>query len=299
MENLKVMQPELTASSSLVNKMDWIIEALREYSSALVAFSGGVDSSVVAKLAHLALGDKAIALTVDSPTLPVGELDAARNVAKHIGICHVIVRANELDDPDFVANRPDRCYHCKKGLASKLQEIARERNLNIVLDGTNAEELQGHRPGFRALKEQRVFSPLAAAGFAKEDVRSLAQLLVLPNAEKPAMACLSSRIEYGISITEERLRRVDQAEGFIRSLLPTIVQIRVRDHNGMARIEVDRKARAVFFDEALLDKIEAQLLKLGFHHVTLDLSGYKTGSMNASPKGRGNSRIGGAALQDR
>lgn len=263
----------------LRKKMKEVLNNLREQGSVLVALSGGVDSSLVALLAKKALGDKAVAVTADSLTLPPGELEEARRVAEEIGIRHIVVKVNELTNPSFAKNPPNRCYYCKKELISVLKRIAEENGLRIIVDGTNADDLKGHRPGALALIEEGIYSPLAKAGLTKADVRKLAKMLNLSTADKSSMACLSSRFPYGHEITESKLHRVAEAEKFIRRLVG-VKELRVRDHGNLARIEVGKDERALLFDGQLMDLIVEKLKDLGFSYVTMDLMGYRSGSMD-------------------
>jgi uncharacterized protein len=263
----------------LKRKMEKVISKLKEKGSVLVALSGGVDSSLVAKLAKIALGDKVLAVTADSMTLPPGELEEAKKIAKEIGVKHLIIQVNELSNPNFAENPPERCYYCKKELISELKRIAREHNLAAIVDGTNAEDLKGHRPGALALIEEGVFSPLADVGLTKNDVRKLAKMLGLSTAEKPSMACLSSRFPYLQRITQEKLRRVAEAEKTIKQLTG-IKELRVRDHGDIARVEVGRNERKLLYNEQLMDTIAGKLKALGFKYVTMDLQGYRSGSMD-------------------
>lgn len=272
-ETLCMMPPDLRA------KTERMLKEIRTFGRAIVAFSGGVDSTLVAYLAVQTLGDGAIAVTADSPSLPYSELEEAKQLAKQIGIRQIVVRTEELDDPNYVSNPSNRCYFCKKELSQKLKKLARELKIPFILDGTNADDLNGHRPGAAALSEENVRRPLAEVGMTKAEVRELAQLFGLSNFDKPSMPCLSSRVQYGQLITPERLARIEMSETFIRSLTG-VRELRVRDHGNLARIEVGRDERRVFFDEEFLDKITAKLREFGFMYVTFDLLGYRSGSMN-------------------
>lgn len=260
-------------------KFNKLLKNLRERGGVLIAFSGGVDSSVLAAAAKLVLGDKALAVTVDSPLTPPWEVEEAKRVAKEIGIRHEILRGNELENPNFARNPPNRCYFCKKELAAKLKKFAEEVGLRSVADGSNADDLSDYRPGRLALREEGVSSPLAEVGLTKEEIREIARGLGLSVADKPPMACLASRIPYGQEITLGKLERVAKAEAAVKKLA-NVKQVRVRDHDGVARIEVDPRERGAFFNEAVMDGVARELRALGFKYVTLDLEGYVQGSMN-------------------
>ena len=267
-------------------------DALAARDGVLVAFSGGVDSSVVAALAHDAIGDDAVACTARSETLPAAELDDARTVAREIGIRHDTVTFSELDDPDFVANDGDRCYHCRTMRLGRMYDRAHELGIATVCDGTNADDPgEGHRPGLRAVEELEVSSPLLDAGITKDEVRAIADAYGLSVADKPSMACLSSRIPTGLAVTEERLSRVEKAETLLREW--GFEGFRVRDHDGLARVEIapDELERAL--DPAFADAVHEHLSDLGFEYVTLDMAGYRTGSV--SPGGDAGDADGGVS----
>jgi len=271
--------PDGDADSDLDGKLAAARAALAERDGALVAFSGGVDSSVVAALAHDALGEDAVACTAKSETLPAAELEEARAIADDIGIRHDVVEFSELDDPDFVENDGDRCYHCRTMRLGEMYDRARELGIGTVCDGTNASDPgEGHRPGLRAVEELEVFSPLLAHGLTKEEVRAAAERYGLSVADKPSMACLSSRIPTGIEVTEERLTRIERAERLLREW--GFDQFRVRDHDGLARIEVGADELEAALDPAFARAAREHLRDLGFEHVTLDLEGYATGSVS-------------------
>ncbi|SEW27547.1 ATP-dependent sacrificial sulfur transferase LarE [Natrinema salifodinae] len=245
----------------------------------LVAFSGGVDSSAVAALAHDALGDDAVACTAKSETLPEAELEDARRVADEIGIRHEIVSFSELESDAFVENDDDRCYHCRTMRLGEMLETARSLGVSTVCDGTNADDPgAGHRPGLQAVEELDVHSPLLAHDVTKEEVRAIAEHYDLSVADKPSMACLSSRIPTGLEVTEDRLTRIERAEALVRQW--GFDQFRVRDHDGLARIEVSPDELDRALEREFVETVRAELSKLGFDHVTLDLHGYRTGSVS-------------------
>jgi len=245
----------------------------------IIAFSGGVDSSTLAALCYEILGEKAVAVTAVSPTYPPEEIEEAKKIAGEIGIKHIIVRTNELSNENFVRNPEDRCYYCKRELLNRLKEVAEKLGFKTVFEGTNFSDLSGHRPGFRAVEEmENVYSPWAENDFTKEEIRAIARRIGLSVSDKPPLACLASRIPYGERITADRLIRIGKAEQIIRKITGAR-QLRVRDHNDLARIEVGRDERRLFFDTKTMDRIVNELKMLGFKYVTLDLEGYRTGSM--------------------
>jgi len=252
----------------------------------LIAFSGGVDSSVVAALAHDALGDDAVACTAKSETLPAAELDDAVRVAEEIGIRHELVEFSELSSPEFVENDEQRCYHCRSMRLGAMFDRARELGIDVVCDGTNASDAgEGHRPGLRAVEELDAYSPLLEHGIEKDEVRAIAREYDLSVADKPSMACLSSRIPTGLSVTEERLSRVEKAERLLRTW--GFEQFRVRDHDGLARIEVSESELEAALDPDFVRAARDHIGDCGFDHVTLDLHGYRTGSVSPSEADRG------------
>jgi uncharacterized protein len=272
-----MMMPKL--SQSLPAKRDSLIGTLAEYGSCAVAFSGGVDSAVVAKAASLALGDNVVLVTGTSAAVAAGELEAARNLAALLGVRHVEVATEEFGNPSYVANAADRCYHCKSELYSRLDRIAESTGMSVVVNGANADDLGDYRPGMQAAAEHQVRSPLAECGITKQEVRDLAAAWGLPVADKPATPCLSSRIAYGQDVTPQRLAMIDGAEQFLRSL--GFRELRVRYHAGdMARIEVPVDRVAEISDEATRAAIVKRFSELGFKFVTLDLAGFRSGSLN-------------------
>jgi len=252
---------------------------LADRDGVLVAFSGGVDSSVVAALAHDALGADAVACTARSETLPAAELDDARRVAEEVGIRHEEVTFSELDSDAFVRNDDERCYHCRSMRLSAMFDRARELGIDVVCDGTNASDPgEGHRPGLRAVEELDAYSPLLEHDITKEEVREIAREYDLSVADKPSMACLSSRIPTGLAVTEDRLSRIEKAERLLRTW--GFDQFRVRDHDGLARIEVSEEEMDVALDPDFVRAARDHITDLGFDHVTLDLHGYRTGSVS-------------------
>jgi uncharacterized protein len=276
-QDFSFLLPEMPPELRL--KAQSALKELRSFGKVIVAFSGGIDSTLVAYLARMTLGDEALVVTADSPSLPSKELEEAKRLAKQLGLRHMTIRTEELEDPNYVANPSNRCYFCKKELSTKLKQLATELNFPIIVDGTNADDLHAHRPGAAALTEHDVRRPLADVGMTKAEVRELSRLFGLPNYDKPSMPCLSSRVEYGQIITPERLLRIERSENLIRSLTG-VKQLRVRDHGNLARIEVGREERQLFFNEQLLDRIADSLREFGFAYVTFDILGYRTGSMN-------------------
>ena len=262
--------------SSISEKRARLLELLGSYEACAVAFSGGVDSAVVAKAAQLALGEKATAVTGASDALAAGELESASQLAKQIGIRHQVVSTEEFANPNYVANNPDRCYHCKSELYSQLDNLSEKLGVEVVVNGANADDCHDYRPGMRAADEHAVRSPLAECGFTKAEVRELAAEWELAVADKPATPCLSSRVAYGLQVTPERLAMVDRGEQFLRSL--GFGELRVRYHaDDLARIEVPRDRLDKVSEPDIRNAIVDEFHRIGFKFVTLDLAGFRSG----------------------
>jgi uncharacterized protein len=245
----------------------------------VIAFSGGVDSSTLAAVSHEVLGERAVAVIAQSPTYTSEELRDAKKIAKDIGIKLYVVETNELENPDFSRNPENRCYFCKKELLVSLIGFANKLGFKAVFEGTNFSDLNDHRPGFKAVQEVKgVFSPWMVNGFSKGEIRAVAKQMGLSVHDKPALACLASRIPFNEKITAEKLSRIDKAEQAVTALTG-VKQVRVRDHNGLARIEVAKAERALFCSVDVLDRVAQDLKGLGFKYVTFDLEGYRSGSM--------------------
>ncbi|MDR3138716.1 MAG: ATP-dependent sacrificial sulfur transferase LarE [Treponema sp.] len=258
-------------------KYQYLLELIAGRGSAAVAFSGGVDSSFLCFAAAAALGPKAIAVTIVSPMLPKSEIDCALAVARKVGIEHILLEEGEIDE-EVAANPKERCYFCKKLEFGGIIAAAKERGISTVLDGSNLDDLGDYRPGLKALEELKIMSPLREAGLAKADIRELSRRFGLPTWDKPAFACLASRIPYGERIDKKKLARVEKAEDALRSA--GFRQFRVRSHDDIARIEVAPEERRRFFDEKTLDAISQSLKSYGFLYVAFELEGYSMGSMN-------------------
>ncbi len=259
-------------------KLEALLEWFRSYSSALIAFSGGVDSAVVAAAAKMVLGGRALAVTADSSTMPRRELEHAKRVAAEIGIKHRIIKEDELEDERFCMNPENRCYYCRSKLALALRRIAEQEGYELIADGANASDLGEHRPGLKALREHGIRSPLLELNMHKQDVREVAAHLGLSVSTKPAMACLASRIPYGERITREKLRKVELAEDYLFERGFRNVRVRLHAGGTLARIEVEQEELGRVLE--LREELTQHLRSLGFRYITLDLLGYRAGSMD-------------------
>ena len=246
--------------------------------SAIVALSGGVDSAVVALAAKKAFGINALSITANYKTLSTDELSAAQNIALEIGITHRVLEYNELENPDFVKNDELRCYHCRNELGRRLVHEAHKYGISLVVDGTNVDDLKEYRPGIIALRKNGVRSPFVEVGLNKSQIRSIAQEYGLSIYDKPSNACLASRIPTGISVTYEKLQKIEKSEIMVKKL-SEVKQVRVRDHGDIARIEVERGEFIKLFDTDVLTKIDTELRNLGFKYVTIDIRGYRSGNL--------------------
>ncbi len=263
----------------LASKYDYLKTILKEMGRVLIAFSGGVDSTLLLKVAKDVLGDEVLAVTALSETTSRHERKDAIDLAKALGAKHLQVQTHELKLPDFVKNPENKCYICKKDRFGGLIEIARKNGYHYVIDGGNQDDHRDYRPGIQAIEELGVRSPLSEAGFSKQEIRTLSKQLNLPTWDKPSYACLASRIPYHSPITEDKLRQVDAGEEFLREL-GLSGQIRVRHHNEIARLEMDAQDLRQFMQSALRSKVIEHFRGLGFTYITLDLEGYNMGSLN-------------------
>src|SRR5260370_29687053 len=270
--------PSLPAD--LQAKQERLLEILRGLGGVAVAFSGGIDSTVVAKAAFQALGERAIAITADSPSVPRSEIADACSLAQQIGIRHRLVATDEFEDPAYVRNDGTRCYFCKSELYSRIETLLPELGVSVSCSGANLDDQGDYRPGLKAAAEHAVRHPLQEAGYTKADVRALARAWDLPTWDKPASPCLSSRLAPGVEVTHERTRRVEEAEIYLRSL--GYRECRVRLHHGeLARIEVPAAELSRLANPAIREDLVRRLKELGFQYVTLDLEGFRSGSLNA------------------
>ena len=268
----------LSDAASLERKAAALDLALRELPSLIVAYSGGVDSAYLAYAAHRALGVNVLCVTADSPSYPERHRTIARRVAEQFGFQHVVIQTSEMARPEYRANPANRCYYCKHELYTHLSGIARERGIPVIADGSNADDRGDYRPGRQAAREFGVRSPLDHAGLTKDDIRELSRRAGLPTWDEPASACLSSRIPYFSEVTDEKLRMIERAEAVLRDLGFRIC--RVRHHETIARLELGRDEIARALEPALAETIDRELRAIGYAHVTVDLRGYRLGSLN-------------------
>lgn len=264
----------------LNKKIKILQKVIQDYGSAVIAFSGGVDSSFLAKVVYEVLKDRCLAVTAISPTIPEREIFQARKVAEEIGIPLEFIHSNELANEKFIHNSPERCYYCKHEIFGKIKELAQSRGYSYVLDGSNFDDLKDYRPGMRALAQLGIQSPLKEAQLTKEEIRVLSKSMGLSTWDKPSYACLASRFPYGQTITKEKLAMVEQAENFLQDL--GFRQLRVRHHDNLARIELEKSFLGEAMEKAEL--IVQKFKEIGYTYVALDLEGYRTGSMNLAIK---------------
>ncbi len=253
-------------------------EFLRRYRSAVVAFSGGVDSSYLAYAANQVMGDAAQVVTALSPSVSELQQDLVRDFVTTFKLNHHFVDTTEMENPDYTANPTDRCYFCKSELFSRLDALREEWGVEVIFDGSNADDVGDYRPGRKAAEEEHVVSPLIEVGMTKEEIRLLSKKWGLPTWDLPAMPCLSSRLPYGVEVTPEKLRQVERAEQYLRSL--GLEQFRVRHHEELARIEIASSEMGKILDLKLFEQISRELKTLGYQYVTLDLEGFRSGSLN-------------------
>jgi uncharacterized protein len=266
-------------SSKLETKTKRLKEIFQSMKRVVVAFSGGVDSTLLLKVAHDALGDEnVIAVTALSPLYPERELTGVKKMIQTVGARHRLIQSNELEIPGFSKNPPNRCYYCKKKLFVELLDLAREESILFVVEGSTLDDDKDHRPGRMAVQELGIRSPLREASFTKAEVRELSKALGLPTWDKPSFACLASRFPYREEITEEGLKMVDAAEDYLFKL--GFKQVRVRHYGNLARIEILKEEMARLMDGSLREELVNRLKRIGYHYITLDLQGFRSGSMN-------------------
>ena len=264
--------------AKLIKKLDFLKNNIKSLGSVLVAFSGGVDSTLLLKVSLDLLSDNVLAVTAKSPSFPGREIKKALSIAKALKSRHLLIESFELKNPKYVANNKERCYFCKKELFSELKRIAENHGLKFVIDGTNYDDINDYRPGSKAAAQLQIISPLKDAKIGKEEIRALSRHYNLPNSNDPSFACLASRIPYGTEISEEILSRIDYLETLLKK--KGFTQVRVRHHGNMARIEVLKEELPKMFGKNLMEEIIIEFKKSGYLFITADLEGYRTGSMN-------------------
>jgi len=264
---------------SVQEKNERLKEILRDMGRVLIAFSGGVDSTFLLRVASDTLGkENVLAATASSPLYPNRELSAAKQLAEAMGVRHRLINSNELEIEGFSGNPPNRCYYCKKKLFQELKDVAAEESISFVAEGSTLDDEYDHRPGRMAIQELSIRSPLKEASFTKKDVRECSKFLGLPTWDKPSFACLASRFPYGEEITPGGLKMVNEAEEFLLGL--GLRQVRVRHYQTLARIEILPEEMSLLMEENIRERVVVQLKKMGYHYVTLDLQGFRSGSMN-------------------
>ncbi len=262
---------------SLSRKLSCLEKNIKSLNSCLVAFSGGVDSSFLLKIASDILKDKAIAVTLKTFFIADKEIEEARNISNAMGVKHIILSVDFTRNRKFLNNTPNRCYWCKRKIFKKLKDIANRCGMDTVVDGTTFDDVNDYRPGLRAIKELKVNSPLKDAKILKSEVRLLSRRMKLPFWNKPSTTCLCSRIPFGEKVTLSRIKRIEKAEILLRSLLGGNTIFRLREHKDFARIEIEKKKIGYFLRHKNLDKLTRSLKKIGYRYITLDLEGYKAG----------------------
>lgn len=259
-------------------KLEKLKARLLELESVAVAYSGGVDSNFLLKVAKDTLGDNVIAVTLHAMMHSQREIEEAKQYANKFNVKHIVVNVDNFEVKEFIENNPDRCYHCKKAVFNTVKSVASKHNIKYVVDGTNLDDLGDYRPGLKALQELNIISPLKECDLTKEDIRFLSKEMSLETFNKPAFACLATRIPYGVKITKEVLRKIEKSEEYLVGL--GFEQFRVRVHENIARIEIGKDEIHKFFSKDLLVKTNNKLKEIGFEYVTLDMAGYEMGSMN-------------------
>ena len=267
-----------TSDKTLLQKRSDLVNILEQMRSVIVAYSGGVDSAFLAAVANETLGRKALSVTAVSPSLAPSELEEATDLANRIGLNFMTIETNEIERPDYQANNPDRCFFCKDELYTHLVRFAEEESFDSIVNGTNVDDLGDYRPGIEAAKQYGVRSPLVEAELTKDDIRVLSRDMHLPTWDKPAQACLSSRIPYGTTVTVEALTMIAKAEQFLRS--KGFKQLRVRHHETIARIEIEPSDFSAITSEPLRSEINQEFKNIGYSYITLDLDGFRSGSLN-------------------